>query len=933
LRRRLDRSIITAPVGRSAERRVNRSAQTPPGALTGPVHENKEIHPAENKVKLTDITLGGYGRFCEESAAFACERFHLPAKWDYVYTNARALLRVKHDGGGYLQIDPPGGPAMFRQERGEDTPTLLTWIIPEARASRRSAASESGSGKPSRAFTNFWLPTVPSVNPGTEPEEYTCTFSPDAARFRLRHDGWLVETELWVVPRDSAAVMTVSVTNTARKRRACVLSPVLRPHLAPFSLAPWDMPQMYQTSAFATLRSGASPRSTSRRTLKTDAIWFETRNPAGDPSKRLRAALLSDLNASAFEVSLAGFCGAGEWTSPQSVWRGRLARRVRRSRSYRYGKADAGNAALGQSIVAALARRVTLAPGKRHEFTVVLGKLPDTPDGKLPPKGELTKLARYLKPEVRERALRQIRRRYEKFFALRRVETPDACMSRYVNEFLPLQLEWVNLLDRGWPTGMRGTRDAAQDATGMVPLDPALARKRLVEILSLQRSDGWFLRQYSTAGHEGKHDHRPYVDSAFWVWEFLWEYISYTRDFAVLKEKLRWLDSRARSAVIDHVLRLFGYYLEAENLGEHGLCKIRGGDWNDSVNAAGLEGRGESVMVSCQVVLALERAGELLDYLAGSSGGKKLAAVAGRFRAGARRLRASLLKSARNARGYFSGVYNDAGNWVFSPRDPDGRSRVSGPANSFAVIAGIVHDRARDRLFDVLNGLKGRHGWRLFYPPIGEPPIEKLGRIGQGDLAPGLSENGTCYNHGCHGFLGRAAWTAGRGSMLHEILRYMFSYDQKAHPVDVARTAPYGVVNQWKEAIGLDGVGGDTFLSGSISTALRNCYQGMVGFRPELRHLVIDPCIPAGWKGLAADIPFLGAHFRIRVSNPEHVECGVAELRLDGKRVDHRLKDERLGRTVHAIPISELSRGVDHVIDARLGTPAAAVRRRRPRGA
>jgi len=867
-------------------------------------------------MKLTDIHLREYGRFCEESAAFACERFHLPAKWDYVYTNGKVLLRVKHDGGGYLQIDPPGGPAMFRQERGEDTPSFLTWIIPEARASQRSAASQTSGRKASRAFTNFWLPSVPSVNPGTEPEEYTCTFSPDAARVRLRHDGWLVETELWVAPEDIAAVMTVAVTNTTKKRRGCVLLPVLRPHMAPFSLAPWDMPQTYQTSAFCRLG-------------KTDAVWFETRNPAGDPSRRLRAAVVSDLKAAAFEVSLAGFCGAGEWSSPQSVWKGGLARRVLPSRSYAYGKVDGENAVIGQSIVAALSRKVTLAPGKRHEFTVVLGKLRDTADGKLPPKSEMTKLARYLRPEVRRSLLRRIRGRYAKLFALRRVETPDACMSRYVNEFLPLQLEWVSLLDRGWPTGMRGTRDAAQDAAGMVPLDAELARKRLLEILSLQRSDGWFLRQYSTAGHQGKHDHRPYVDSAFWVWELLWEYICYTRDFRVLGKKLRWLDSKARSTAFDHALRLFEYYLDAKNLGEHGLCKIRGGDWNDSVNAAGLEGRGESVMVSCQVVLGLEQAAELIDRLGESTGDGKLGAVARRFRAGAKRLRANLLKSARNARGYMNGVFNDAGNWVFSPKDPDGNSRVSGPANSFAVIAGIVRGKARDQVFDALNGLKGRHGWHLFYPPIGEPPIEKLGRIGQGDLAPGLAENGTCYNHGCHGFLGRAAWTAGRGSMLHEILRYMLPYDQKAHPVDVAKTAPYGVVNQWKETIGLDGVGGDTFLSGSITTAIRNCYQGMVGFRPELTHLVIDPSIPDGWKGLAAEVPFLGAHFRIRVSNPEHVECGVTELRLDGKPVPHLLEDERLGRVVGTIPISELTRGVDHVIDVRLGKPHASARRRR----
>jgi hypothetical protein len=47
----------------------------------------------------------------------------------------------------------------------------------------------------------------------------------------------------------------------------------------------------------------------------------------------------------------------------------------------------------------------------------------------------------------------------------------------------------------------------------------------------------------------------------------------------------------------------------------------------------------------------------------------------------------------------------------------------------------------------------------------------------------------------------------------------------------------------------------------------------------------------------------------------------VEELRLDGEVVEPLLADERLGRTVGAIPMSRLKHGVDHLIDARLGKP------------
>jgi cellobiose phosphorylase len=508
-------------------------------------------------------------------------------------------------------------------------------------------------------------------------------------------------------------------------------------------------------------------------------------------------------------------------------------------------------------------------------------------------------LVRYLKASARTKGQAEIRKRYDKLFAARSIQTPDQSLNRYINEWLPIQLAWVNQLDRGWPTGMRGVRDAAQDSTGIVPLDPQAAKIRLLELFSVQRSDGWFPRQYSTQGPDGRHDLRAYVDSGCWVWELLWEYLAQTLDFALLRERLCWLDQRRTAPVLAHVIDLFDYYIRPANLGEHGLCKIREGDWNDSVNAAGLEGRGESVMVSCQVVLGLSQCVELLRHC----GASRHAVPIRLFQAAEAKLRGALRRHALNRSGYFNAVFNDAGQWIFSPDDPDGRARINGPANCFAVIAGLLPGASQARVFEALNRLRGPHGWRLFHPPIGSPPIPKLGRIGQGDLAPGVGENGTSYNHGSHGFLGRAAAVAGRGDMLYESLRYMLPYDQEAHPVFRARTAPYAVPNHWKEAIGQDGIGGDTFLSGSISTALRNVYQGLVGFRPELTHLVIDPVIPADWPVLRAKLPWLGKRIHLRIQNPDGVESGVNAAKIDGRPVpDLLVWDEARGRFVLAVP-------------------------------
>jgi len=828
-------------------------------------------------MNLTQIDLKQLGRFEEGAATFRCLRYGLPAKWDYVFTNPRALLRVQSGGAGYLQLDPPGGPAMFCLPKGDDSPAWMTWIVP----------MDGGT-----AFTNFWQPRLSADAPGQEPEQYECEFSPEAARYRLHHAGFLVETELWVPPSEPFAVMTVTMTNESpKKSRRCVLMPALRPHMAPFSLAPWDKPELFQTCSCFGHRG-------------RPAFLMETRSPSGNPAQRLRAALVTDLDADAFEVSQAHFEGVGTWSSPAAVWSGKLARRFPAGRMPAYGEAGENNAVVGEHGVVALARKVTIRPNGRITFTMVLGALPETQDGTLPPKSNIDRLARYLKASARMRGLAEIRKRYDKLFACRSIQTPDQSLNRYVNEWLPIQLAWVNQLDRGWPTGMRGVRDAAQDATGIVPLDPRSAKTRLLELFSVQRSDGWFPRQYSTQGPQGRHDLRAYVDAGCWVWELLWEYLAQTQDLTMLRERLRWLDERRTDPVLAHVINLFDYYIRPANLGEHGLCKIREGDWNDSVNAAGLEGRGESVMVSCQVVLGLSQCVELLRHC----GATRHAAVIRRFQTAGVTLRAALLHHALNPQGYFNAVFNDDGKWIFSPNDPDGRARINGPANCFAVIAGLVTDRSQDRVFEALDQLRGPHGWRLFHPPIGSPPIEKLGRIGQGDLAPGLGENGTSYNHGSHGFLGRAAAVAGRGDMLYETLRYMLPYDQEAHPVLLARTAPYAVPNHWKEAIGQDGVGGDTFLSGSISTALRNVYQGLAGFRPELTHLVIDPVIPADWPELKADLPWGGMNIRLHIRNPHGVQSGVGSASIEGLSVpDLLVRDERRDRVVLAIPYRQLS--------------------------
>lgn len=59
--------------------------------------------------------------------------------------------------------------------------------------------------------------------------------------------------------------------------------------------------------------------------------------------------------------------------------------------------------------------------------------------------------------------------------------------------------------------------------------------------------------------------------------------------------------------------------------------------------------------------------------------------------------------------------------------------------------------------------------------------------------------------------------------------------------------------------------------------------HAILGIRPEIDGLRIDPCIPHDWPGYTAVRRFRGKRVSIVVKNPSGVCRGVASLTLNGK--------------------------------------------------
>jgi len=74
-----------------------------------------------------------------------------------------------------------------------------------------------------------------------------------------------------------------------------------------------------------------------------------------------------------------------------------------------------------------------------------------------------------------------------------------------------------------------------------------------------------------------------------------------------------------------------------------------------------------------------------------------------------------------------------------------------------------------------------------------------------------------------------------------------------------------------------------SWLTGAASWAYHSVTQHLLGLRPEIDGLRIDPCIPHTWVGFRAARRFRGRTLEIVVENPDGVCRGVKRLVLNGE--------------------------------------------------
>jgi cellobiose phosphorylase len=168
----------------------------------------------------------------------------------------------------------------------------------------------------------------------------------------------------------------------------------------------------------------------------------------------------------------------------------------------------------------------------------------------------------------------------------------------------------------------------------------------------------------------------------------------------------------------------------------------------------------------------------------------------------------------------------------------------------------------------------------LLLTPAYKTPDKNIGYLSR--YAPGMRENGGVYTHA-------AAWSVIAEAMLGRG-ESAFRIYSKLNPVNRGKTPDEYYAEPYVTAGNIEGPdspfygrGGWTWYTGSAAWLFKAGLEWILGIRPSVDGLIVDPCIPRSWMTFTVRRQFRGATYRIEVNNPHGVEHGVAAYAIDGQ--------------------------------------------------
>ncbi len=460
-------------------------------------------------------------------------------------------------------------------------------------------------------------------------------------------------------------------------------------------------------------------------------------------------------------------------------------------------------------------------------------------------------------------------------------EIPDPDAQRQINIWSPVHTVHVSRYERAVNTlasGFRrlGFRDTCQDMIAMTWRDPAVAERMLLHLLTLQDVEGNAISNTDPRDRK-KPDLGIHSDHHLWLPFLVHALLAETGDFSLLERKAPFLSPDGirpgrKDSVWEHLLAAM--HFTDNSLGAHGLPLTLKGDWNDIIGKFSEQGRGESVFAAQQYVLTLNYLIEIALHT-----GREADAL---WLTGLRdRQVKSLLACAWNGKWWYR-CFDDDGNPVGGENSEFGKIWIN--SQTWAVLSGTGTREQQQAAMDAVEKyLSTDVGLMKLYPGFQTWPQVTHPFSGYN---PGNGENGAIFCHAntwaiiAETKLGNAerAWKYFNQLVPHNALQKMGIERYKSEPYAWASNI-IGVENPkhgWSNVVHITGTAAWMDIAAT---------QYLLGIRPGLTGLEIDPCVP-GWETFRIERTWRGCRLTIDVTNPKRVSKGIARLELDGVKLE-----------------------------------------------
>ena len=815
--------------------------------------------------------MSQYGYFDDTRREYVITDPHTPVRWtNYIGSLSFGGL-MDHTGGGVICAGDPGLNRIVK-------------YLPQLPASDFNGESlyvrvHEANGY--RIFSPFYVPTLDPY------DRYECHVGLGYQRMVSEFYGIRTAVTIFVPRGAPVEIRDIQVTNLRQEAVALDLIPVAEyshfDALKQFTNADW-VPQTMMSDAL---------RDTDGHVVLTQYAFMR--------KDTLQNYFTANLPVDSFETDRALFLGRheyGTWREPLSLLKARLSNTEARR---------------GQNIAALCMRLGELAPGATRRAITQLGQAhPEKMDALV---------NRYRDAGEVDRAFAENKAWWDGCLSVFSCETPDAAFNAMVNVHNPRQcqmtLNWsryLSLYQLGLGSRGMGFRDTSQDIMGAVAGDPAKAKDLLRKLISVQNPDGSAMHQfypYTMEASEGdaledaESGKLVYGDDHLWIVLAVTAYLRETGDLALLEEEITFyrkgipVAERESACVLDHLRRSLAY--TKTHTGRHGLPLLGYADWNDTIN---LPGNAESLFNANLYGRALIDMIALLDHL-----GQKSEADA--YRRDHEHMKTLVEGCAWDGKWYVR-YFEENGHPLGSHRNEQGKIFTNG--QSWPILSGFAGpERAQRAMESVRELLNTKHGIKLSYP--GYKKFEpKVG--GVTTYPPGAKENGGIFLH-ANPWVMIAETMLGHGDRAYEYYNQI-NPAAKNSDIDGYECEPYCYAqNILGDEHPQFGLGRNSWLSGTASWTYQAATHYILGVRPEMNGLRIDPCVPQKWSGFTVRRQFRGCLYDIQVFNPESVCKGVVAVKVDGILLEGNL-----------VPL--FSDGVSHRVEVVMG---AQVRSAEPRQA